>query len=80
MTTYVRVMYVFDKHVHALNLFVISIFTVDFSYHVRVWHLILKKNYYCPLNNYILHNIKRFMQDKPCFYQEFENERRLAQY
>ena len=43
MTTYVRVMYVFDKHVHALNLFVISIFTVDFSYHVRVWHLILKK-------------------------------------
>ena len=23
--------------------------------------------YYCPLNNYILHNIKRFMLDKPCF-------------
>ena len=22
----------------------------------------------------------RIMQDKPCFYQEFENERRLAQY
>ena len=43
MTTYVRVMYVFDKHVHALNLFVISTLTVDFSYHVRVWHLILKK-------------------------------------
>ena len=36
--------------------------------------------YYCPLNNYILHNIKRFMLDKPCFYQEFENERRLAHY
>ena len=44
MTTYVCVMYVFDKHVHALNLFVISTLTVDFSYHVRVWHLILKKN------------------------------------
>ena len=24
--------------------------------------------YYCPLNNYILHNIKRFMLDKPCFF------------
>ena len=44
MTTYVCVMYVFDKHVHALNLFVISIFTVDISCYVRVWHLILKKN------------------------------------
>ena len=42
-------------------------------------HLYIIK-YYCPLNNYILHNIKRFMLDKPCFYQEFENERRLAQY
>ena len=37
-------------------------------------------NHYCPLNNYILHSIKGFMQYKPCFYQEFENERRLAQY
>ena len=26
-----------------------------------------EKNYYCPLNNYILHNIKRFMLDKPVF-------------
>ena len=51
MTTYVRVMYVFDKHVHALNLFVISIFTVDFSYHVRVWRLILKKNRLCLSKN-----------------------------
>ena len=25
------------------------------------------QNYYFPLNNYILHNIKRFMLDKPCF-------------
>ena len=43
MTTYVCVMYVFDIHVHALNLFVISIFTVDLSCYVRVWRLILKK-------------------------------------
>ena len=38
------------------------------------WLLVLSKSnkyYYCPLNNYILHNIKRFMQDKPCFYQRF---------
>ena len=36
MTTYVYVMYVLDKHVHALNLFFISIFMVDFCLHVRV--------------------------------------------
>ena len=45
MTTYVYVMYVLDKHVHALNLFFISIFIADFSPHVRVWRLILKKNH-----------------------------------
>ena len=43
MTTYVYVMYVLDKHVHALNLFFISIFMVDFCLHVRVCRLILKK-------------------------------------
>ena len=43
MTTYVCVMYVFSKHVHALNLFVISIVTVVFYLYVRVWRLILKK-------------------------------------
>ena len=43
MTTYVRVMYVLDKHVHAPNLFVINIFTGVFCLHVRVWRLILKK-------------------------------------
>ena len=46
MTTYVYVMYVLDKHVHALNLFFISIFMVDFCLHVRVWRLILKKNHH----------------------------------
>ena len=44
MTTYVRVMYVLDKHVHAPNLFVINIFTGVFYPHVRVWRLILKKS------------------------------------
>ena len=43
MTTYVCVMYVFDKHVHALNLFVISIFTGIFRGRVYVWRFILKK-------------------------------------
>ena len=46
MTTYVYVMYVLDKHVHALNLFFISIFVADFSPHVRVCRLILKKNHH----------------------------------
>ena len=51
MTTYVCVMYVLDKHVHALNLFVISIFTVDFSCYVRVGRLILKKKGLCLSEN-----------------------------
>ena len=46
MTTYVYVMYVLDKHVHALNLFFISIFIADFSPHVRVCRFILKKNHH----------------------------------
>ena len=44
MTTHVRVMYVLSKHVHALNLLATSIVIDDFSEHVRVWRLILKKN------------------------------------
>ena len=36
-------MYVLDKHVHALNLFFISIFIADFSPHVCVCRFILKK-------------------------------------
>ena len=48
MTTYVCVMYVFSKHVHALNLFVISIVTVVFYLYVRVWRLIPKKKSLSP--------------------------------
>ena len=47
MTTYVYVMYVLDKHVHALNLFFFSIFMVDFCLHVRVCRIILKKKSPC---------------------------------
>ena len=43
MTTHVRVMYMLDKHVHALNLLIISIVRGNFSEYVRVWRLILKK-------------------------------------
>ena len=43
MTTHVRVMYVLDKHVHALNFLTISIDRSNFPEHVRVWRLILKK-------------------------------------
>ena len=43
MTTHVRVMYVLDKHVHALNLLDINIDRSNFPEHVRVWRLILKK-------------------------------------
>ena len=50
MTTYVYVMYVLDKHVHALNLFFISIFMVDFCLHVRFCRLILKKKSPCEKN------------------------------
>ena len=50
MTTYVYVMYVLDKHVHALNLFFISIFIADFSPHVCVCRLILKKKSPCEKN------------------------------
>ena len=43
MTTHVRVMYMLDKHVHALNLLDINIDRSNFPEHVRVWRLILKK-------------------------------------
>ena len=43
MTTYVCVMYVLSKHVHALNVLIISIITGCFMAYVRVWRLILKK-------------------------------------
>ena len=43
MTTRVRVVYMFDKHVHALNLLNISIIIGIFMGRVRVWRLILKK-------------------------------------
>ena len=43
MTTYVCVMYVFSKHVHALNVLIISIITGCFMAYVRVWCLIQKK-------------------------------------
>ena len=33
-----------DKHVHALNLLIISMIMCDFWGRVRVWRLILKKN------------------------------------
>ena len=45
MTTHVRVMYMLDKHVHALNSLIISIITSVFMGYVRVCRLILKKNY-----------------------------------
>ena len=44
MTTHVRVMYMLDKHVHALNFLTISIDRSNFDEHVRVWRLILKKS------------------------------------
>ncbi len=43
MTTHVRVMYMLDKHVHALNFLTINIDRSIFPEHVRVWRLILKK-------------------------------------
>ena len=54
MTTYVYVMYVLDKHVHALNLLFISIFIADFSPHVRVCRLILKKNHHAKKKYFFL--------------------------
>ena len=48
MMTYVCVMYVFSKHVHALNLLIISIITSHFMVYVRVWRLILKKKSLSP--------------------------------
>ena len=50
MTTHVRVMYMLDKHVHALNLLDINIDRSNFPEHVRVWRLILKKNHTCNLD------------------------------
>ena len=44
MTTRVRVVYMFNKHVHALNLLTVSIITSVFRGRVRAWRLILKKN------------------------------------
>ena len=44
MTPHVYVVYVLDKHVHALNLLTISIVRGNFSECVRVWRLILKKS------------------------------------
>ena len=44
MTTRVRVVYMFDKHVHAFNLLIISMIMSDFMWCVRVWRLILKKS------------------------------------
>ena len=43
-TTHVYVVYVFDKHVHVLNLLTISIVRGNFPECVRVWRLILKKS------------------------------------
>ena len=43
MSTYVCVMYVFSKHVHALNLLITSTITSIFMVYVRVWRLIQKK-------------------------------------
>ena len=45
VTTHVSVVYMFDKHVHALKSLVISIFTGVFTERVRVWRLILKKSH-----------------------------------
>ena len=45
MMTYVCVMYVFSKHVHALNLLIISIITSHFMVYVRVWRLIPKNHF-----------------------------------
>ena len=50
MTTHVRVMYLLDKHVHALNFLTISIDRSNFPEHVRVGRLILKKNHTCNLD------------------------------
>ena len=36
MTTHVHVMYMFDHHVHALNLLIINTFGVILPYHVHV--------------------------------------------
>jgi hypothetical protein len=41
--TRVCVVYMLDKHVHALNLLIISMITCVFEGRVRVWRLILKK-------------------------------------
>ena len=43
VTTRVRVVYMLDKHVHDLNLLIISMITYVFEGRVRVWRLILKK-------------------------------------
>ena len=46
MTTRVRVVYMFDKHVHALNLLNINMVMTVFMGRVRVWRLILKKKFF----------------------------------
>ena len=43
-TTRVCVVYMLDKHIHALNLLGINTITNIFMGRVRVWHLSLKKN------------------------------------
>ena len=50
MTTHVRVMYMLDKHVHALNLLDINIDRSNFPEHVRVWRIKKKKNHTCNLD------------------------------
>ena len=44
VTTRVCVVYMFNKHIHALNLLIVSIITNVFRGRVYVWRLILKKN------------------------------------
>ena len=46
MTTRVYVVYVFDKHIHAFKLLIISVYKCVFGGRVYVWRLILKKIYY----------------------------------
>ena len=43
VTTRVYVVYVFDKHIHAFKLLIISVYKCVFGGRVYVWRLILKK-------------------------------------
>ena len=63
MTTHVRVMYVLDKHVHALNFLTISIDRSIFPEHVRVWRLILNKS----LSPYYKYLVLSFCQSNPLY-------------